>query len=177
MLCVPSEVSPFGSCAACRQRSISISQGGHDHLRRRHQQLFTGAVQRLGDQALLGRTHRRGAVQRLGAAQADRNPPAKARKSLSALGCKCTIRMRRAARSPKLRVYRGGGREKAFCNQFPPLQLQHLQIGTYEELQCCRSIANTPKDLMCLQSAIAAEQCSAAIAEYCLQLQEAPLQL
>ena len=109
MLCVPSEVSPFGSCAACRQRSISISQGGHDHLRRRHQQLFTGAVQRLGDQALLGRTHRRGAVQRLGAAQADRNPPAKARKSLSALGCKCMIRMRRAARSPKLRVCRGGG--------------------------------------------------------------------
>jgi hypothetical protein len=112
MLCVPSEVSPFGSCAACRQRSISISQGGHDHLRRRHQQLFTGAVQRLGDQALLGRTHRRGAVQRLGAAQADRNPPAKARKSLSALGCKCTIRMRRAARSPKLRVCRGGGEGK-----------------------------------------------------------------
>ena len=177
MLRVPSEVLPFGSCAACRQRSISISQGGHDHLRRRHQQLFTGAVQRLGDQALLGRTHRRGAVQRLGAAQADRNPPAKARKSLSALGCKCTIRMRRAARSPKLRVCRGGGREKAFCFQFPPLQLQHLQIGTYEELQCCHTIANTPKDLMCLQSAIAAEQCSAAIAEYCLQLQEAPLQL
>ena len=112
MLCVPSEVLPFGSCAACRQRSISISQGGHDHLRRRHQQLFTGAVQRLGDQALLGRTHRRGAVQRLGAAQADRNPPAKARKSLSALGCKCTIRMRRAARSPKLRVCRGGGEGK-----------------------------------------------------------------
>ena len=112
MLCVPSEVSPFGSCAACRQRSISVSQGGHDHLRRRHQQLFTGAVQRLGDQALLGRTHRRGAVQRLGAAQADRNPPAKARKSLSALGCKCTIRMRRAARSPKLRVCRGGGEGK-----------------------------------------------------------------
>ena len=177
MLRVPSEVLPFGSCAACRQRSISVSQGGHDHLRRRHQQLFTGAVQRLGDQALLGRTHRRGAVQRLGAAQADRNPPAKARKSLSALGCKCTIRMRRAARSPKLRVYRGGGREKPFCDQFPPLQLQHLQIGTCEELQCCRSIANTPKDLMCLQSAIAAEQCSAAIAENCLQLQDARLQL
>jgi len=57
------------------------------------------------------------------------------------------------------------------------LQLQHLQIGTCEELQCCRSIANTPKDLMCLQSAIAAEQCSAAIAENCLQLQDAPLQL
>ena len=118
MLCVPSEVSPFGSCAACRQRSISISQGGHDHLRRRHQQLFTGAVQRLGDQALLGRTHRRGAVQRLGAAQADRNPPAKARKSLSALGCKCTIRMRRAARSPKLRVCRGGGEGKGLL---PPI--------------------------------------------------------
>ena len=177
MLCVPSEVSSFGSCAACRQRSISISQGGHDHLRRRYQQLFMGAVQRLGDQALLGRTHRRGAVQRLGAAQADRNPPAKARKSLSALGCKCTIRMRRAARSPKLRVCRGGGRDNAVCFQLPPLQLQHLQIGTYEELQCCRSIANTPKDLMCLQSAIAAEQCSAAIAENCLQLQDARLQL
>ena len=114
MLCVPSEVSPFGSCAACRQRSISISQGGHDHLRRRHQQLFTGAVQRLGDQALLGRTHRRGAVQRLGAAQADRNPPAKARKSLSALGCKCTIRMRRAARSPKRDLPRGGGGKRPF---------------------------------------------------------------
>jgi len=57
------------------------------------------------------------------------------------------------------------------------LQLQHLQIGTCEELQCCRSIANTPKDLMCLQSAIAAEQCSAAIAENCLQLQDARLQL
>ena len=89
----------------------------------------------------------------------------RARKSLSALGCKCMIRMRRAARSPKLRVCRGGGREKAFCFQFPPLQLQHLQIGTYEELQCCHTIANTPKDLMCLQSAIA---------EPCLQLQEAP---
>jgi len=61
--------------------------------------------------------------------------------------------------------------------QFPSLQLQHLQIGTCEELQCCRSIANTPKDLMCLQSAIAAEQCSAAIAENCLQLQDARLQL
>ena len=129
MLCVPSEVSPFGSCAACRQRSISISQGGHDHLRRRHQQLFTGAVQRLGDQALLGRTHRRGAVQRLGAAQADRNPPAKARKSLSALGCKCTIRMRRAARSPKLRVYRGGGREKAFCNNFLPCNCSTCRLA------------------------------------------------
>ena len=64
-----------------------------------------------------------------------------------------------------------------FLTRFPPLQLQHLQIGTCEELQCCRSIENTPKDLTCLQSAIAAEQCSAAIAEPCLQLQEAPLQL
>ena len=53
-----------------------------------------------------------------------------------------------------------------FLTRFPPLQLQRLQIGTCEELQCCRStIANTPKDLMCLQSAIA---------EPCLQLQEAP---
>ena len=41
MLCVPSEVSPFGSCAACRQRSIPISQGGHDHLRRRHISSFS----------------------------------------------------------------------------------------------------------------------------------------
>ena len=175
MLCVPSEVSPFGSCAACRQRSISISQGGHDHLRRRHQQLFTGAVQRLGDQALLGRTHRRGAVQRLGAAQADRNPPAKARKSLSALGCKCTIRMRRAARS-KLRVYRGGG-GKGLLQPISSLAIAAPADWHLRELQCCRSIANTPKDLICLQSAIAAEQCSAAIAEYCLQLQEPPLQL
>ena len=141
MLRVPSEVLPFGSCAACRQRSISVSQGGHDHLRRRHQQLFTGAVQRLGDQALLGRTHRRGAVQRLGAAQADRNPPAKARKSLSALGCKCTIRMRRAARSPKLRVCRGGGEGKGLLLQISSLAIAapadwHLRGTAVLPLHC-----------------------------------------
>ena len=85
----------------------------------------------------------------------------------------CAVQLAR----PNCEFAAGGGREKAFWWQFPSLQLQHLQIGTCEELQCCRSIANTPKDLMCLQSAIAAEQCSAAIAEYCLQLQEPPLQL
>ena len=78
---------------------------------------------------------------------------------------------------PNCEFAAGGGREKALFAECPHLQLQHLQIGTCEELQCCRSIANTPKDLMCLQSAIAAEQCSAAIAENCLQLQDAPLQL
>ena len=180
MLCVPSEVSPFGSCAACRQRSISISQGGHDHLRRRHQQLFTGAVQRLDDQALLSRTRRctgempcnDSALHRLIEIHQPKRAKASPRSAASAR-YECAVQRAR----PNCEFAAGGGREKAFCWQFPSLQLQHLQIGTCEELQCCRSIANTPKDLMCLQSAIAAEQCSAAIAENCLQLQDAPLQL
>ena len=166
--------------AACRQRSISISQGGHDHLRRRHQQLFTGAVQRLGDQALLGRTHRRGAVQRLGAAQADRNPPAKARKSLSALGCKCTIRMRRAARSPKLRVCRGGGREKAFCNNFLPCNCSTCRLALTRN---CSAAAPFDCKYTERSDVSAIRNCSRAVLGWCncridcLQLQEAPLQL
>ena len=115
MPCCVCQVRFHHSAAAPRADNVqspSARAVRHDHLRRRHQQLFTGAVQRLGDQALLGRTRRcTGEVPCNDSAlhrQVETHRP-RARKSLSALGCKCMIRMRRAARSPKLRVCRGGG--------------------------------------------------------------------
>ena len=84
----------------------------------------------------------------------------------------CAVQLAR----PNCEFTAGGGGKRPFAT-ISSLAIAAPADWHLRELQCCRSIANTPKDLICLQSAIAAEQCSAAIAEYCLQLQEAPLQL
>ena len=88
-------------------------------------------------------------MQRLGAAQAGRNPPAqsaqkplRARLQVHDTNAPCSS-LAQTASLP------WGGEEKVLLRlltRFPPLQLQHLQIGTCEELQCCRSIER----LLCL---------------------------
>jgi hypothetical protein len=104
----------------------------------KHQQRFTCAVQRLGDQALLGRTRRcTGEVPCNDSAlhrQVETHRP-RARKSLSALGCKCMIRMRRAARSHQSWGGRGGESCGEYWLWLSTLQLQHPQIRTQTKLQ------------------------------------------
>jgi hypothetical protein len=77
------------------------------------------------------------------------------------------LRVCRDNRQPRgelKRLLRDSPRLLHFLTRFLPLQLQHLlcrlalSCGSTAVLPL--SIANTPKDLMCLQSAIAAEQCA-----------------
>jgi hypothetical protein len=120
----------------------------------KHQQRFTCAVQRLGDQALLGRTRRcTGEVPCNDSAlhrQVETHRP-RARKSLSALGCKCMIRMRRAARSHQSSWGGRGGKLRGRLALALNFAIAAPADSHSNETAAPPSIADTPKNRAAFQ--------------------------